>query len=82
MLHRLLPVVGMRIHTRKRAGKSELTLMYFLQRHEDLPPPAFLYALVEALRRSPFEANYRVVKYKKDDYRHQYAATFYITFTY
>ena len=82
MLHGLLPVVGMRVHTRERAGKGELTLVYFLRRQEDLPPPEFLHALVEALRRTPFTAHYKVVKYKKDDYRHQYAAAFYITLTY
>ena len=82
MLYRLLPVVGMRIHTRERAGQAELALVFFLRRQEDLPPVEFLHSLVAALRRTPFTAKYQVMKYKRGDCFYKYAAVFYITLTY
>lgn len=82
VLYRLLPVVGLRIHTRERAGQGELTLVFLLREPEALPSVEFLHTLVEALRRTPFGVAYRVVTHRRGDCLRRYAASFYVTARY
>ena len=82
VLYRLLPVVGLRISSSKQDDAGELTLAFYLQTPEALPTVEFLYALVEALRRTPFGVKCQVLRYPPIYYRCQFEAKFVVTARY